>query len=62
VREVWTDAVKSIATATKGQPVQEQQYGSNIDSVPIEHNTPAPMGSGVATGSEMKGKRSRAKD
>ena len=30
------------------RPVQEQQFGSNIDSMPIECNTPVPAGSGVA--------------
>ena len=32
------------------KPIQEWQFGSNIDSLPIEHNTPAPAGVELVTG------------
>jgi hypothetical protein len=51
LREAWRGADTATKSpdpaAVKGQPVQEQQFGSHIDSMPVEHNTPAPAGSGV---------------
>ena len=40
-------SVKPIETTAreKEKPIQEQQFGLNIDSLPIERNAPAPVGS-----------------
>jgi len=41
-------STKPAEKPVKERPVQEQQFGSNIDSMPIEHNAPAPAGSWLA--------------
>ena len=40
---------KPAARSVREQPFQEQQYGSNIDTLPIESNAPAPTHSRIVS-------------